>query len=159
MAYLCFMSGIDRFWNFKLVLKERQAGEHLDSFDVGNHVDPPISAPFVPPSEVKPLTSPIMYVEEFYFSEITDEPLVPLSEPAEVSMVAAEAVATKPFIYPTAAELDAMNIEELSRLRRTLALEIHPDRMGANSSDDGSKMGHCNQLIDDAISRKRLIGC
>ncbi|MEP0944778.1 MAG: hypothetical protein ABJH63_17500 [Rhizobiaceae bacterium] len=59
------------------------------------------------------------------------------------------------FVQPTERELSKLSVEQLRRLRRQIAMQIHPDRRDALPDQIAENtMGYCNQLIDAAIKRK-----
>ena len=77
-----------------------------------------------------------------------DSPSKPLPEPDKPKPA-------KVFIQPTQKELDKLSVVDLRRLRREIALQIHPDLGEARSVQiDEDAMGRCNQMIDAAIKRK-----
>lgn len=59
------------------------------------------------------------------------------------------------FKQPTQKELNRLSVIELRRLRREIALQVHPDLGNARAVRiDADAMSRCNQLIDAAIKQK-----
>ena len=154
------MSPFDQFWSFKLVLEERLGSRDTDQIETSEDRGPAITAPFVEVTTSPPMAASLKDVEQYYLTDEKVEPAV-----AAVAAVAAKIDSLpkppvkkpKPFVLPSAAELDRLTVGELRQLRRRLALEVHPDRIGSRTvAGQSNIMGRCNRLIDDAISRKGL---
>ena len=155
------MSVSDRYWSFKLLLQGRQEQPETTS-------DPafgasPTARPFLfgvasetsmeGPAEHGSLISDY---GKFDFTELdavavgggVDSPSKPLPVPDKPKPA-------QVFIQPTQKELDKLSVADLRRLRREIALQIHPDLGEARSVQiDEDAMGRCNQMIDAAIKRK-----
>ncbi len=150
------MSSLDRFWNFKLVLRGATADNRSADSD-GEDVDlEPISVPFIATSNrVHPHQSADLLEE---FGQLDDVIELAAREVGleQSSQQQPMSKLPEPFVIPTPAELDELPLTELRSLRRKLALEFHPDRAsGRLDGGLGQTMGRCNCLIDDAINRKK----
>ena len=159
------MSVSDRYWSFKLLLQGRQEQQETTSdpeFDVSSTARPFLfgATSATPPNGSAEHGSLISDYGKFDFTELdavavavaagveVDSPSKPLPEPDKPKPA-------QVFIQPTQKELDKLSVADLRRLRREIALQIHPDLGEARSVQiDEDAMGRCNQMIDAAIKRK-----
>lgn len=155
------MSVSDRYWGFKLLLKDRQeldekprqedfrgsstarpllSGLTSDHRFIGSNEDGNLIAEYgrfdLPEPDVR-----VSAVDEEPEAQMDSEPSEPQPDPT--------------FVQPTEEELNRLTVLDLRRLRREIALQIHPDLRGSRAGRiDEDAMGRCNQLIDAAIKRK-----
>jgi hypothetical protein len=143
------MSAVDQYWSFKLLLQDRQE----QAWDSDQSAGASTSTPFIS-AALSAKTSVHASVEDAITAiysqfETADPDPSPLASPPPPPP---KAVA---FVEPTAQELAGLTVLELGKLRRQIALQIHPDRLDAGRSGLGDDvMGRCNQMIDAAIKGK-----
>ena len=152
------MSVGNRYWSFKLLLQETQQhdGEYEAELAGAPATRSLLSAITQPPrpTESAKEDDPFSEYGEFEPADRDRMTVAPTPPLADVTPL----VDPEPrpvFVPPTEKELDLLSVAELRRLRRQIALQIHPDRGDARSvHNDQDAMGRCNQLIDAAIKRK-----
>ena len=149
------MSGLDRYWSFKLVLKDAVDSDLVSENQEGPGIS--ISVPFLAKNSLSSQPAPSVDTQKLYWLEETME----LAEPTngvDAAIVAAQSLPPQEpvFVQPSADELEKLSISELSSLRRRLAVMVHPDRIGkAADLTQQNAMGICNQMIDAAIRKKQ----
>ena len=151
------MSAFDQFWNFKLLLKERSMEADSRSPLEDTSVQQSGSVPFVNTTGLGAQISSVRQAESRYLQEAFPREVVTSTVEADAREAPGGKEDGKPIDLPKPADLDQMGVEELRRLRRRLALKLHPDRAGVcldGRADD--IMGQWNRLIDEAINRKKL---
>ena len=154
-TYTFLMSALDQFWSFKLVLEERLGSRDKDQFEAREDHRPAIIAPFVEATKSQPMAGSSKDVERYYLTDDMVDQTVEVVAPSVEMPPEPPTKEAKPFTLPSAVELDRLSVRELRQLRRRLALEVHPDRIGSQAvAGQTDLMGHCNRLIDDAIGRK-----
>ena len=137
------MSKIERFWSFRQILEG--ARDTAESQQPGRAPMSPMSVPFVVGDTAT--TGPEVPIEY----EQSDDPDFAASVQTKREKL------QRNFVYPDPDQLQKMSLRDLHQLRRDLAMQVHPDRSSNLFGREQSQvMARCNQLIDDAIVKKRL---
>ena len=145
------MSAIKQFWSFKQILRgAEQDEEFYDDQDHANN-PPSFSKPFLANQAAG---QPKMLSELHQWLEVSPtESNLKQKEASDEDFRSGEV--KQKLVMPTSEDLEALNVTELRRLRRHLALQFHPDRLLGESGEgiDGAMM-RCNQMIDEAIAQR-----